>query len=371
MAYVRPTLEEINSRISADIKAKMGTQATFLRRSWIGVFGRVLAGACHLLYGYISHSIRQYFVVSADEDSIIKKASLYGITRTPASLAFGAVSFTGTADIIVPVGTVLVNAEGYRYETTTQVPLTGAPTVITVRAIDPGSAGNMEVGEKLTLESPRAGIDDEQTVSSSIQNGADLETMESLITRYTNRIQKIPQGGSKYDYFQWAKEIPNVGHVVVYVPGEISAIRKSNDFVPPVGEVWVYFTEGQTFAQPTPSRVKQVQDHLNIKKPVTATVQVFGIKRKVIPFNISVRLAPGSNIAQARIDIQNSLIDLFEEQAIPTSTVFKSQIDEAISRSTAELDHTLITPAGNVVIGIDEIGVIDPESSFTVTQTIG
>lgn len=370
MPYVRPTLEQINERIQADIKAKMGSQATFLRRSWIGVFGRVLAGACHLLYGYIAHSIRQFFIVSADEDSIVKKASLYGINRIPASLAFGAVAFKGTPGVNIPLGTVVLRSDGTRYVTTLSMDLGTGDTNIPVRAVDPGKSGNAPLDTVMTLESPRAGVDDDQVVTSTITNGADLEPIEDLIARYTNRIQNIPQGGAKADYLHWAKEVPNVGLVKVYVPGEITAIRKSNDFIPPIGEVWVYFSEKDSTVQPSPTKIGQVLDYLNVKKPVTATVRAFGIKYRVIPFNIQVKLAAGSPLSQARIDIQNALFDLLEEQAIPTSTVFLSQINEAISRSSAEIDHTLITPISNVTMGIDEVGILDPinPANFVVTQ---
>lgn len=369
MATPRPTLEQINDRIQGDIKAKIGSQASFLRRSWIGIMGRVLAGAVHLLYGYIQWASRQFFISTADEESVIKKASLYGIFRKPASLASGAVTFTGTPGITLIPGTVVVRNDGQRYETTQYVDIGVGPTAVPVKAILPGSNGNSPVGQNFILESPIAGVDELQTVSSEIKDGTDLETIPDLIRRYEIRLQKTPQGGAKADYEQWAGEIFGIGQVKVYGPGDISLAIGQQAFIPPVGEVWVYIANLDGIVTPTQSKIDEVQAHLNIKRPVTATVRVFGIKNRIIPIQIRVKPSPGSTLELAKADIANNLIDLFDDLATPLSTVYLSQITEAISRPVSEFNHELILPAANVELGIDEIGKIDVNSptNFSVT----
>lgn len=373
MATPRPSLAQINDRIQGDIKAKIGSQASFLRRSWIGIMGRVFAGAIHLLYGYIQWASRQFFVATADEESIIKKASLYGINRNAASVASGAVSFKGLPGITIIPGTVVARNDGQRYESvgyTDILPNTGinpTPTAVPVKAILPGSIANTLIGASFILESPIAGVEELVTVTSEIKDGTDLETIQSLVDRYETRIQKTPQGGAKNDYENWAKEVPNVGQVKVYGPGDI--FNTTTSFVPPVGEVWVYFAEAQSDAQPTQNRIDQVRDYLTIKKPITAILKVFGIKNKVIPIKIKLKVTPGYTQAQAELDIFNSLKDLVDDVATPLSILYLSQINEAISRPISEFSHELELPAANVQLGIDEIGKIDKltPGNFIVT----
>lgn len=369
MSYPRPTLNQINARVQGDIKSKIDTKSSFLRRSWVNVFGRVMSGMVHTLWGYLQWIARQNFIVSADEESIIKKASLYGISRKPPAYAAGAAYFTGTPGVTIPSGTVISRADGVRYQTTVDIDLSAYPTAIPVKALEHGENGNLGADEALILESPIAGVNEEQVVSSAIRNGADIENINSLISRYTARVQRPPQGGSKVDYEMWTRELSNIGQVRVYSPGEISFLNGTPNFVPPVGEVWVYFSEVNAIATPVAERIIAVQRYLDIKKPVTATVRVFGIKNRLIAFNVKVKTAVNSTLSLARIDIRNVLIDLLDEQAIPTATVFLSQINESISKPSSEVDHVLITPSNSLVMGIDEIGKLD-ESNFVVTQIV-
>lgn len=369
MPYVRPTLDQINARIQADIKAKIGTQASFLRRSWLNIFGRVLAGAVHLLYGYIQWAVRQLFIVSADDESVIKKAALYGLARKAPAFASGMASFTGTAGVTVPSGTIISTADGVRYQTTVAKDLVVGPTVIAIRAMASGESGNLDTGEALILESPLAGVNDEVTVFSTVSGGADIESIDALKARYLTRVQRPPQGGSKADYELWAKELPFVGLVMVYAPGEISSIGGTANFIPPVGEVWVYFANPESTATPSQAEIDQVQAYLNVRKPVTATVQVKGIVNRLIQIAVAIKPSATSTLTLAKQDVKNALKDMIGEQALPTATLYLSQINEAISRPSTEIDHTVSIPAADIVMGVDEIGKLD-EAYFDANATL-
>lgn len=207
----------------------------------------------------------------------------------------------------------------------------------------------------MTLDSPLGGVDDEATVTEAITGGAELETFESLKTRLLLRQQKPPQGGAKSDYEAWAKELFDVGTVKVYGPGEIN---DNTAFIPPVGEVWVYFStaDGET---PSGPAVQVMQDHLDARKPLTATVVVEGTVVRYLEIAVAIKPSATSTFNLAKEDIKNNLIDLLDDVGIPTATVYLSQINEAISRPSSELNHTLLTPVADVVLDIDEIAKLD------------
>lgn len=362
MPFQRPTLKTITDRMVADVTARMGSQATRLRRSWVEIFSRVLSGSVHLLYGYIAWGIDQMFADTAEDEALARKAAIYGIYRNPPQVASGSIHLKGNAGLSVEAGTVFSRSDAWRFETVTTVELSGSEptTTVEVRSLLAGMNGNTEPGTILKIESPLFGLDEEATVDTldPIAFGADREDLESLRSRYLERVQNPPQGGAKSDYFIWAREVPNVGTVRVYGPDDISLVQDGNPgpITPPVGEVWVYFSEANLDTTPSADRVKQVKDHIKTRMPVTATVQVFGLKKVPLAFNIIAEPSRGFTRNQMREDITAALQDLVERVAKPGGTIYLSQIDETISRSASEAFHTLVLPTENIVFSHDEIG---------------
>ncbi len=61
-----------------------------------GVLATVWAGAVHMLHGHLDWLSLQLFADTAEREFLLKQASLYGITPTPATFAAGTVLATGT-----------------------------------------------------------------------------------------------------------------------------------------------------------------------------------------------------------------------------------------------------------------------------------
>ena len=106
MSFERPTLKEIIDRLDGETQSRLSVPQ--LRRSNAKVFDRVLAGAAHSLYGYISYLNRQQFFDTAESEYLDRWASIYGLLRKKATRASGTVTFNFSADLVnVPVGTIL------------------------------------------------------------------------------------------------------------------------------------------------------------------------------------------------------------------------------------------------------------------------
>ena len=211
MAFERPTLKELITRITAGITSRLTKTQT--RRSNALVYGRVIAGASHEMNGLIEYTARQIFVDTADSEHLDRHAAIFGITRKAASKASGTVKFTFQGDAEeVPVGTVLTGGDSSQYQVTV------APTsdgVASVESLTAGEAGNLESGEEMTLVSPIAGVLSE-VVCQGIAGGADAEDDESLRARVLSRQRETPHGGAKNDYVQWALSVPGVTRAWCY-----------------------------------------------------------------------------------------------------------------------------------------------------------
>lgn len=369
MPFTRPSLKEIDDRIQADISFRMGGKASYLKRAFVKVFGRVLAGAMHLLYGFMEWAFKQFFAATAEREAILEKGKVYGLTLKPAEYAQGFIRVSGTAGAIVSVGTIFKRADGFRYEVDAPLTISGAFGDVHVKALELGSVGNLSAGEPVSLESPITGVLTDAVVSpnptpGAIAGGINEEDIEAFRARYLLRTQNPPQGGSKADYKSWAMEVAGVGDAFVYAPREIKGsvdrpLSPGDSITPPIGSVYVYVKSTDP-ANPEPSVgiVNDVQAYLETKKTATATVKVFGVTAKVVNFNVSLHLTNGFSQNDAEDEISAELNDLFYRVGYPFATVRLSQIDEAISNAAAEDYHVTATPSADIELAYNEIAKV-------------
>src|SRR5688500_17136270 len=118
MAFTRPSLEDLVTRVEGDIKSGLGL-VTLVRRSSLKVMARVLAGLSHLLFGYLVYVEKQAFPDTADTDYLEQWAAIWGVTRKAATFAEFTATVTGTGTI--PAGTTYRRADGAEYVTLTEV----------------------------------------------------------------------------------------------------------------------------------------------------------------------------------------------------------------------------------------------------------
>ncbi len=362
MAFTRPTLQQIISRIQGDFTARLGQQSSTLRRSWTSITARATGGQSHLLYGYLSWIARQMFADTAEAEALIQEAAVYGIQQKAAEFADGYARVGGTIGKSIPINSVFLRSDGFRYivqATTTQ---TSSFTNYLVRAETAGSTGNLDAAQPLVLESPIDGITSLGEVEAAgIKGGFDQETTEELRARLLLRKRNPPQGGSRSDYKIWALETPGIAEAFVYSPKDI----QDSPPIPPFGWTYVYLkTSDPLNPIPSDDLVEEVQDYLDIKKESTAFVLASAIAIRVVNFEMLVNITSGSTEAEALAEITAELKDLFLREGLPKLVLRLSQINEAISSANSENYHNLTLPIADVVLEANEIAVVG-----TVTLT--
>lgn len=327
MAFVRPTLKELISRISSGIQSRLSTPQ--VRRSNATVYGRVLAGASHALHGFIEYISRQIFVETADSEHLDRHASLFGISRKAASKATGKVKFSFQEGVVdVPVGTILQGNE-HQYQTTSSPDASG---IASVEALEAGMASNLEEGNALSLISPIEGVLSEAQ-SQGIAGGADAEDDESLRARVLSRQRETPHGGTSSDYVQWALSVPGVTRAWCYP-------LEDGD-----GTVTVRFVcDNLADISPDEEMVKQVQAYIDSARPVTADATAMAPKLKPVAISISTLTPDTAGVREA---VEAELRDLFIAESEPGHQVYLSHIRAAISAAAGEVDHEVLAPTSN------------------------
>lgn len=332
MPFSRPTLSELITRTQQDFESRLGLVGKIVRNTFVWVFARVYAGLAHGMYGFIAWVADQIFPDTAEDENLVRWATLFGLSRTPAAFAEGEVTVTGTSGAVVEVDTLLVRADGVEFRVLAEETLVDGEAVLNVRAVIADENSNTELGVALSFQTPVTDVDISGLVTSEIVGGADEEEIEDLRARLLSRMAAPIQGGSASDYEQWALEVSGVTRAWVkplYL-GE--------------GTVGIFFVrDDDESIFPSEAEVEEVSGYIDERRPVTAHHYVFAPTADLVDFTIS--LSPDAQSVKEAVT--GELEDLFLRDGEPGGTIYLSRMNEAISLAQGELDHTLISPTAD------------------------
>lgn len=353
MAYTPPDLPTIAARVQGDLDGRPPGAEPRLRRSLLWIIGRALAGVAYGLYQALANRLTVQVLpnTATDGDWIVQHAALWGLERTAATYSEGPITPYGglipVAGVAIPSGTQFQRSDGVIYETIEETNIDDIP--ITVRAAVAGSNGDATEDTALTLISSVADLPTAWLVAAGdIIGGYDVESLTDLQDRTVARIQNPPRGGAETDYEMWALEVPGITRAWVYPmedgPGTVT-VRVVNDDDSPI--------------IPGAELIEAVQDYIDERRPITATVTVVAPSALSVDFQISgLEIDAGYTEEEVQDNIEAELIDLLRREAEPGGTLLLSHIQEAISLAAGENDHVLNDPAADIEAGYGQIPII-------------
>lgn len=343
MPFTRPTLDQLIDRVKTDIKGGLNI-TTILRRSFLGVISRALAGLSHLLHGYLDFISLQTLPDTSEEDGVKRWATMFNVPRKEATFAEFNIDIVFSDTGVVAADTIYQRDDGTQYRLDAEVSNTGGGTESgKLIATTAGEASNIDVGGTVSLLSPLANVESEATVTTIIIDAEDQEQLESWRARLLTRLRLPPLGGSANDYIQWALEVPGVTRAWV-LPLYTGA-----------GTVAVSFVEdNEDPIIPSPAKVQEVQDYIDERKPVTALFTAFS--PVAAPMDLNIKIKP--NTTEVQDNITKELEDLVRRDATlagsykaPGETndgsILLSKINQAISIAVGIEDHEIDTINGS------------------------
>ena len=188
MAFNRPTLDQWIERVKTDIKGGLQI-TTILRRSFLGVISRALAGLAHLLFGFLEFVSKQVFPDTAELEFLDRWAIIWGISRTDATFAELDITITGNEGGVIPINTLYQRSDGIQYHLDAEItiPANGTITGKVICEIS-GIDGNIDVAETISLISPIANIDSDAIILTIIIDAEDTESDDSQRSRLLSRL---------------------------------------------------------------------------------------------------------------------------------------------------------------------------------------
>lgn len=342
MSWPLPTPEDLVDRAAGVIEARL---PGLNPRSENTVEGILVRGWVMAVYALWLHHQRLAAELLPDtaEDWLERHASIWNITRLPATRSSGLARVEGAEDLAVPAEIVLRSPSGILFTSEAGGTIDGGVLDLPLFADDPGSAGNLPAGTVLQLVSPVLGLTQQSAVvqAPGLTGGQDEEELEALRARLLQRIREPPAGGSRSDYDAWARRATGVAYVAVK-PLWMGA-----------GTVGVIVAmEGATAA--LPGDIDRVGAEIEVVRPVTANV--FVVAATLLPSPFTIRLSPDTTATRAAV--QAALQQHFLREAQIGVEMPLSRISEAISAAAGEYSHEILSPTGPIEPDETELPVL-------------
>ena len=318
--------------------------------SVLRVLSDAQGGLCHLTLQYIDWLALQLLPDTAETEWLDRHGAIWlvnsdgTIGRKQATFASGSATFTGVDGAVVPIGTQLTGNVGY--ETTADITIGTGPSEAPVRALDPGSDGNLDQGFSLSLATSVVGVDGIATVV-EMTGGVDTESDDDLRARILHRIQNPPMGGAVADYVTWALAVPGVTRAW-------AAPEQG------VGTITVRFLMDELRADddgwPQPQDVQAVADYIDKMRPVTVKdCYVLAPIKQFIDVSIA-NLVPSTTAAAGAIEV--SIQEMLHEMASPGQTIYAAWVSYAIMNAPGVTSFHLLTTDDYVMPSLGHMAVL-------------
>ncbi|QNB48217.1 baseplate J protein [Thermanaerosceptrum fracticalcis] len=298
-------------------------------------------------YAELETAPENFFVVTATGSNLDKRVAEQGLVRKPAVKATTIVIITGNEGAIINSGDkVASDTVNFIIKESKTIGITGQESVL-VECEIAGSIGNVPAGAikyfPITLPGLTA-----VTNPDPVTNGYDGETDAELRARYFAKVQTPATSGNKYHYRNWALEKSGVGDAKVF-PLWNGA-----------GTVKVVIINSNKRAADA-QLVTDVANYIEEQRPIGATVTVTSAEELVINISVTLTLAAGYTLEQARASIEAKVTDYLKSIAFISDFVSYVIIGSLILQADGVTDYSGLTVNGgtsNITIGAEQVAVL-------------
>jgi uncharacterized phage protein gp47/JayE len=363
MPWSTPTLRDVRALVRDAVNASLpGADAT-VPNSVLRVMSDNQGALCHLTLQYIDWLSLQLLPDTAETVWLDRHGQIWLVNadgstgRKQATLASGTAQFTGIVDgTVVPAYTQMVSGVQLDpstpgamlwFETLEDITTSAAaPVEATIRAVDPGSIGNLPNGAVLAMSPTIPGVS-AQVIVVDLEGGTDTETDDELRARILQRIRNPAMGGDVQDYVAWALAVPGVTRAW-------AAVEQG------IGTMTVRFmmddlrADNQGF--PLPADVETVGAYIDTQRPVTVKdCFVAAPIKQFVDITIS-NLVPNTEECMAQIEA--SIQQMLFQKAAPGQTIFASWISYAISSAADVQSFYFVTDSDVVMASLGNMAVL-------------
>ena len=296
------------------------------------------AAQVHSLWLQTEWTRRQCFPQTADGEYLDYHAQMRALERRAATKAEGTLCFSVDSppeqDLAIPVGTVCLTIGLVRFETTEEACLKAGELSVDVpaRAVEPGSAGNVEAGTVVTMLVAPVGVA-RCTNPEAFAGGADDEDDESLRARILESYKRLPNGANAAFYEQGALTFDQVAAATV--------IPRARG----IGTVDVIVA---TYAgMPDKDLLEEMKAYYDLRREIAVNVDVLAPEKKTVNVSAAVRAAEGYDQGAVIANVEKALRGYFDGRLL-SQGVLRAQLGALIYAVEGVENYVLNEPEADV-----------------------
>lgn len=287
------------------------------------------------------------FLENLEGDLLIARAAENGLSLRQGTYAEGSITFTGTNDTVIPMGTVVSTESNLMYVTTTSEIITNGTVTATIKSEDIGSKYNVEANKIINLPVAIVGVSS-LTNLSPIMGGSDTESYDSLRDRLLFYIRNPGASGSKNDYRIWTLSVAGVGDTKVFPlangPGTVEV---------------VIIDASKRAANST--LIESVTSYIESVRPIGARVSVIPAIEKTVNISATLNITSSTTITYVKSLIESKIQEYIKKIAFNSTYVSYAQIGSMILDTEGVIDYTnleLNNTTGNIIVGDKEVATL-------------
>lgn len=277
----------------------------------------------------------------------------FGLTRTAAVAASGTVTFarfTPTNQALIPIGATVQTGDGSQKYTVTVDTTNGAYSAgqsgyvvgagvtslnVPVLAVTAGAAGNAQVGQVSTLNSPISGIDT-VTNASTFTSGADAETDAALRTRFINYIASLSKATKSA-----------IGNAITSLRAGLSySFVENTTYAGATQYGYFYVVVDDGTGAPSGTLLTSVSNAIDAVRPVTSTFGVFAPVVQNASVVMTATIASGYDPVATKALITAALKTYINSLALGQSLTYSRLAQIAYDASPGVTNVTAVTLNG-------------------------
>lgn len=349
------TIEEIYQ----EMRTCFGAQTGLDLREGCDLSARLyaLAAQVYSLYVQAEWVVRQAFPQTAEGIYLDYHAQLRSLTRKPSVAAQGTVRFTAGEPTAVPrdipMGTVCMTTGHVRFETVEPAVLEAGQwdVEVPVRALEPGSAGNVSAGTIIAMAVAPFGI---STCINPLPctGGADEETDAALRERVLESFKRLPNGANAAFYQQGALSFDQVvAAAVIPRPRGVGSV----DIVP------------TTLAGlPSPELLGELEDYFQQRREIAVDLKVRAPETKTVNLAVQVEPQEGQDKTKVLAQVKNALENWFTGRLLGQD-ILRAKLGEIIFHCEGVVNYAISVPATDLPVANDVLPIL---GTITVEEKV-
>lgn len=353
MALNIPTTQEQFEENLANLEGALGQEAPINDKAFLRVLAALEAGQYTTIYKKLVEDVKACLAITAIGDQLDTIGANYGIARKPAEAAAFEIELPAANGTVIPITVDFVgDANGIRYSVDSPSTASGGVAVINVTAKTLGTAGNLNIGDTMTIGTPIAGAESTATITDQTNTGADEESDNDYRTRILDEIRSVRGGGNSADYRSWSQEVAGVKRAYPFAGQPIGSGSAS---APPDRVVYIEATESIDPDGLAPqSLLDEVRDSITEDPDTGISRQPLGLTNDTLYVESIIRttffvtisdLQVDPNIeSQVKSDIEDALDNYFRS-AIP----YVDGLDSSLDRNDTLTDPSVSSVVQDVV----------------------